>query len=106
MAKRKAAIRRGCQQFHRNIWGRHALRTPKPNWNAIALGKSFLGLGNSSAMWVTPSGVPIVNAPLRTPVRNATPLLHPVWLLQYVQTKEYLERSFSMAARTMMVNRP
>jgi hypothetical protein len=64
------------------------LNAPKPICAAMALGRSFRGWGSSSAMCVTESGVPMVNAPLRMPVRNATPSDHPVAFCQSVKTKE------------------
>ena len=73
---------------------------------ATPFGKSVLGFGNSSAMCVMASGVPIVNAPLRTPVRKATPLLHPVWFDQSFHTKELLAWVFGIAATTMIVTKP
>lgn len=54
-----------------------ALRLPKMICAATALGMSLAGFGSSSAMCVTASGVPMVNAPLSTPVKKETPLLQP-----------------------------
>jgi hypothetical protein len=51
---------------------------PRIIWAAIALGRSFLGCGTSSAMCVTASGVPIVKAPFKTPAKKAKPLGQPV----------------------------
>jgi hypothetical protein len=56
---------------------------------AIALGRSFLGLGTSSAICVTASGVPIVKAPFRTPAKKANPLGHPVLFAQSDHTNEF-----------------
>ena len=72
----------------------------------MARGRSFLGFGNSSAMCVTPSGVPMVKAPLSTPVRNATPLPQPVVLFQSDHTKELLACCLGIAAITMIVTIP
>ncbi len=72
----------------------------------MARGRSFLGFGNSSAMCVTPSGVPMVKAPLSTPVRNATPLPQPVVLFQSDHTKELLACCFGITAITMIVTIP
>ena len=35
---------------------------------------SLAGFGNSSDIWVTASGVPIVKAPFSTPVKKVTPV--------------------------------
>jgi hypothetical protein len=75
-------------------------------WAAIAFGRSFLGLGTSSARWVTASGVPIVNAPLRTPAKKANPLGHPVLFAQSDHTNELDAWVFGMAAMTIMVASP
>jgi hypothetical protein len=58
---------------------------------AMALGRSLLGCGTSSAMCVTASGVPIVKAPFRTPAKNATPLPQPVPLFHSDQTNALVE---------------
>ena len=72
----------------------------------MALGRSRLGLGSSSARWVTASGVPMVKAPLRTPVRKATPPDQPVLLAKSLKTN-LLEACFDgMAARVIMVTIP
>lgn len=84
----------------------HLLRNPSPICAKMALGKSRLGFGNSSAMWVTASGVPIVKAPFNTPVKNATPPDQPVLLLKSVQTKWVDECWAGMAASTMIVTMP
>lgn len=57
-------------------------------------------------MWVTASGVPMVKAPFKTPVRNATPPLHPVWLFHALQTKSLVAWWLGIAATTMIVTSP
>ena len=60
--------------------GDHLLRVPKIICAATARGISLAGFGNSSDIWVTASGVPIVKAPFNTPVKKVTPLLQPAAL--------------------------
>jgi len=79
---------------------------PRIIWAAIALGRSFRGCGTSSAMCVTASGVPIVNAPFNTPAKKAKPLGQPVLFCQSVQTNEFAECVFGIAANTIRVARP
>ena len=69
---------------------------------------SLAGLGNSSDIWVTASGVPIVKAPFSTPVKNVTPLLQPAALfwVKSPHTAELVACTFGMAATTMMVMIP
>ena len=77
-------------------------------WAATARGMSRDGLGSSSDIWVTASGVPIVNAPLRTPVRKVTPSGQPAALFAWKSphTALLLACCFGMAATTMMVTKP
>ena len=79
---------------------------PRMIWAAIARGRSRLGFGSSSAICVTASGVPIVKAPFRTPVKNATPPDQPVEFSKSVQTKEVLACWEGIAAITTMVTKP
>jgi hypothetical protein len=73
---------------------------------AIALGRSFRGSGTSSDICVTASGVPIVKAPFKTPVKNAIPLPQPVLLAQSDQTNELEEWLRGIAEITITVTMP
>lgn len=57
-------------------------------------------------MWVTASGVPIVNAPFSTPVRKATPPDQPVAFSKLVHTNALEECFFGIAANTTIVTKP
>ena len=48
----------------------------------------------------------MVKAPFKTPVRNATPPLQPVWFSKSLQTNAFVARFFGITAHTMMVVRP
>lgn len=52
------------------------------------------------------SGVPMVNAPFKTPVRKATPFPQPVALSQSLHTKALLACCLGIAATTMIVMMP
>lgn len=79
---------------------------PRPIWAAIAFGRSFLGLGTSSDKCVTASGVPIVNAPFKTPDKKANPPVDPVLFWKSDQTNELEACFLGMAAMTISVTSP
>jgi hypothetical protein len=86
----------------------YLLKNPKPICAKTPFGRSTLGFGSSSARCVIASTVPIVNAPFRTPVRNATPSVHPVMLFseKRLHTKSLLACLSGIAANTMIVTSP
>lgn len=92
----------------RQFLGGKVLSVPNMICAATARGMSLAGFGSSSDMWVTASGVPMVKAPLSTPVKNVTPLLQPTALfwLKSPHTAELLACTFGIAATTMMVTIP